>query len=99
MSTNPPVDYTPLATELVTSCAERNFTALAEVLARLDPERVDVAVFIRGDNAHINLVGAFRSISFPRFPELIVGTPDLDRIAQVLAEAARQTRPEKGIQK
>jgi hypothetical protein len=44
---------------------------------------------IRGTNAHLHFVGAFRSISFPRFPLLIVDPPNIARIAQVLAEAAR----------
>jgi hypothetical protein len=89
MGTPPPVDFTALAKRLVNSSAEKNFISLAEVLEQLDPDRVDVAVFIRGVNAHLNFVGAFRSISFPRFPKLIVDPPDIARIAQVLAEVAR----------
>ena len=89
MHTNSPIDFTALASRLVASCAERDFPAIAEVLTYLDPQRVDVAVFIRGNNAHLNFVGAFRSISFPRFPELIVDPPGIDRIAQVLAEVVR----------
>jgi hypothetical protein len=62
---------------------------VAEVLAYLNPQRVDVAVFIRGNNAHINFVGAFRSISFPRFPDVIASPPGIERIAQVLEEVIR----------
>jgi hypothetical protein len=62
---------------------------MAEVLKRIAPHRVDVALFIRGNNAHLSFVGAFRSISFPRFPQLIASPPDIARIAQVLAEVAR----------
>jgi hypothetical protein len=65
MATQPPLDFTALATKLVDSCAEKNFIAMSEVLGQLDPGRVDVAVFIRGTNAHLNFVGAFRSISSP----------------------------------
>jgi hypothetical protein len=65
MPANPPPDYIILAAELIRSCAQRDYPALAEVLKRIAPDRVDVAVFIRGNNAHINFVGAFRSISFP----------------------------------
>jgi hypothetical protein len=83
------MEFTALAAQLVTSCAERNFSAMAEVLAQLDPERVDVAVFIRGNNAHLNFVGAFRSINFPRFPEILASPPDINRIAQVLAEVLK----------
>jgi hypothetical protein len=89
MGTQPPLDFTVLATRLVNSSAEKNFISLAEVLELLDPDRVDVAVFVRGVNAHLNFVGAFRSISFPRVPQLIASPPDIARIAQVLAEAAR----------
>ena len=89
MATHPPVDFTALATELVNSCAEKDFIAMAEVLTYLDPDRVDVAVFIRGANAHLNFVGAFRSISVPGFPQVIAAPPDIDRIAQVLAEVSR----------
>jgi hypothetical protein len=94
MATQPPLDFTALATRLVNSSAEKNFISLAEVLEQLDPDRVDVAVFVRGDNAHLNFVGAFRSISFPRFPQIIAPQiiappPDIARIAQVLAEVAR----------
>jgi hypothetical protein len=89
MATQPPLDFTALATRLVNSCAEKNFISMAEVLEHLDPDRVDVAVFTRGTNAHLNFVGAFRSISFPRFPQLIASPPDIARIAQVLAEVAR----------
>ena len=46
MATNPPVDYTALATKLVSACAERDFISMAEVLAYLDPQRVDVSVYI-----------------------------------------------------
>jgi hypothetical protein len=89
VTTQPPLDFTALATRLVNSSAEKNFISLAEVLELLEPDRVDVAVFIRGVNAHLNFVGAFWSISFPRFPQLIVDPPNIARIAQVLAEAAR----------
>jgi hypothetical protein len=87
MGTQPPLDFTALAKRLVNSSAEKNYIALAEVLDQLDPDRVDVAVFIRGVNAHLHFVGAFRSISFPRFPQLIVDPPSIVRIAQVLEEA------------
>ena len=88
MGTQPPSDFTELATELIRASAEKDFLALAEILTYLDPQRVDVAVFIRGNNTHINFVGAFRSISFPRFPQVIAAPPDIARIAQVLAEGA-----------
>ena len=89
MATNPPVDYTLLAAELVNSCAAKDFLALAEILTYLDPTRIDVVVFIRGDNAYLNFTGAFRSISFPRFPQVIAAPSDITRIAQGLAEVAR----------
>jgi hypothetical protein len=89
VTTNPPLDYTALAGELILACSERDFSAMAGVLERLDPNRVDVALFIRGNNAHLNFIGAFRSISFPRFPELITSPPGIERIAQVLAEVVR----------
>jgi hypothetical protein len=87
MATQLPLDFTALATKLVRSSAEENYIAMAEVLEQLDPDRIDVAVFIRGVNAHLNFVGAFRSISFPRFPELLSSAPSVERIAQVLEEA------------
>jgi hypothetical protein len=90
MTTPPPADYTLLAAELINSCTAKDFPAMARVLERLDPQRVDVALFIRGNHAHINFVGAFRSISFPRFPHLIAPPPRLERIAQVLAEVIRE---------
>jgi hypothetical protein len=62
---------------------------VARVLTYLDPQHVDVAVFIRGNNAHINFVGAFRSISFPRVPDVIASPPGIERIGQVLAEVIR----------
>jgi hypothetical protein len=89
MATQLPLDFTALAERLVNSSAEENYIAMAEVLEQLDPDRIDVAVFIRGVNAHLNFVGAFRSISFPRFSEIIASPPNIARIAQVLAEAAR----------
>jgi hypothetical protein len=89
MSTPPPSDFTALATRLVNSSAEKNYIAMAEVLEQLDPDRVDVLVFIRGDNVHLNFVGSFWAISYPRFPELIVDPPNVARIAQVLEEAIR----------
>ena len=89
MATQPPVDFTEQAERLVRACAEKDFPAMAEVLERLDPDRVDVAVFIRGTNAHLNFVGAFRSISFPRFPQVIAPPPNIDRIAQILEEVIR----------
>jgi hypothetical protein len=88
MTTPPPSDFNELATELIRASAEKDFLALAETLTYLDPQCVDVAIFIRGNNAHINFVGAFRSISFPRFPHRLVSPPDIARIAQVLAEVA-----------
>ena len=89
MTTQPPLDLNELATELVRASAEKDFLAVAEVLTYLDPERVDVAVFIRGNNAHLNFVGSFRSIASPRFPEIIAAPPSISRIARVLAEVAR----------
>jgi hypothetical protein len=89
VSTKPPWDFTALAERLVNSSAEKDYISLAEVLEHLDPDRVDVAVFIRGNNAHLNFVGAFRSISFPRFPEIIASPPNIARIAQVLEEAIK----------
>jgi hypothetical protein len=89
MSTQPPADYTLLAAELVNSCAAKDFPAVARVLAYLNPQRVDVAVFIRGNNAHINFVGTFRSISFPGFPQVIAPPPSIERNGQVLAEVIR----------
>jgi hypothetical protein len=78
-----------LATELIRASAEKDFLALAEILTYLDPTRIDVAVFIRGNNAYINFAGAFSSISFPRFPTAIVPPPSVERIAQVLEEVIR----------
>jgi hypothetical protein len=75
--------------ELIRSCAQRDYPALAEVFKSIAPDRVDVALFIRGNNAHLSFVGAFRSISFPRFPGIIAAPPDIARIARVLAEVAR----------
>jgi hypothetical protein len=46
MATQPPLDFTALATRLVNSCAEKNFIAVAEVLEQLVPDRVDMAVFV-----------------------------------------------------
>jgi hypothetical protein len=89
MPTNPPPDYITLAAELVRACAQRDYPAMAEVLKLLDPPRVDVAVFIRGNNVHLNFVGAFRSISFPGFPQIIAAPPGIERIAQVLEEVIR----------
>jgi hypothetical protein len=89
MTTPPPLDFTALATRFVNSCAEKNFISMAEVLEHLDPDCVDVAVFIRGANAHLNFVRAFHSISFPGFPQVIDAPPDIARIAQMLEEVAR----------
>jgi hypothetical protein len=90
MATPPPSDFNELATELIRASAEKDFLALAEILTYLDPTRIDVVVFIRGNNAHINFVGAFRSISFPRFPQVIAPPPSIERIGQVLAEVIRE---------
>jgi hypothetical protein len=78
-----------LATELIRASAEKDLLALAEILTYLDPTRIDVVVFIRGNHVHLNFVGAFRSIVFPRFPHLIAPPPRLERIAQVLEEVIR----------
>jgi hypothetical protein len=90
MATQTPLDYIELATRLVNSSAEKDFLALAEILTYLSPQRVDVVVFIRGDNAYLNFTGAFRSISFPRFPQVIASPPSIERIGQVLAEVIRE---------
>ena len=74
MATNPPVDYTALATKLVRTSAERDFVAMAEVLTYLDPPRVDVFVYLHEGNAHLSLVGSYRSLLKPR---LITGVPHL----------------------
>ncbi|HZA23790.1 MAG TPA: hypothetical protein VFA32_14515 [Dehalococcoidia bacterium] len=81
MNTNPQIEYTELALRLVNACSQHDYMALAQVLECLDGDRVDVAVYIRGDNAHLNFVGGFRSISSPRFPEIIAAPPDIPRIA------------------
>jgi hypothetical protein len=89
MATNPPVDYTALATKLVRACAERDFTAIAEVLTYLDPARVDVFVYIHTPTTHLSLVGSYRSLYLPGDPHAIQREPSVSQIAQVLAEVSR----------
>ena len=89
MATNPPVNYTALAERLIRACAERDFLAVVEVLTYLDPARVDVFVYIHGANAHLIIVGGYRSLYVPEDPQAIQREPSVSRIAQVLAEVGR----------
>jgi hypothetical protein len=74
MATPPPSDFNELATELIRASAGKDFLALAEILTYLDPTRIDVVVFIRGANAYLNFVGAFRLTRFLKL-KLAVGFP------------------------
>ncbi|HZA25669.1 MAG TPA: hypothetical protein VFA32_24250 [Dehalococcoidia bacterium] len=84
-----PPDYTGLAQELVRASAEKDFPALAGVLAPLDPTRVDVMVMIHSPTTHLTIMGAYRSLSLPRDPQAIPGQPTIAEIAWVLEEVAR----------
>jgi hypothetical protein len=68
VATDPPVNFTALATELVRACAERDIFAVAEVLVYLDSERVDVFVYIHTPSAHLSLVGSYRGLCLPEDP-------------------------------
>jgi hypothetical protein len=88
MATPTPLDFTALAQELVRACAEKDFPALAEVLASLDPSRVDVMVMIHRASTHLTIRGTYRSLSLPQAPQAIPGPPSIAQIAQVLAEVS-----------
>ena len=89
MATNPPVDYNQLATELVRTCAERDVHAMAEVLEYLNPERVDVFVYIHTPAAHLSLVGSYRGLYLPEDPYGAQREPSISQVAQILEEVAR----------
>jgi hypothetical protein len=90
MATPPPVDFTAFATKLVRACAERDLFAVAEVLAYLTPERVDVFVYIHTPTAHLSLVGSYRSLYLPEDPHAIQREPSVAQIARVLAGVSRR---------
>ena len=89
MTTSPPADYNQLATELVRACAERDVHALAEVLEYLDPERVDIFVYIHTQTAHLRLMGNYRGLYRPAAPSGVQREPSMSQVAQVLEEVAR----------
>jgi hypothetical protein len=80
---------TQLAERLVRAASRRNFTVVAEVLAYLDPERVDVFVYIRSPNAHLSIIGSYRNLYVPRDSSAIPEPPTIAQIAQVLEEVAK----------
>jgi hypothetical protein len=85
----PPPDYTELAELLVRTASRKNFPALAEVLAYLDPTRVDVMVMIHSASALLTIMGDYRALSLPQDPQAIPGPPSIAQIAQVPAEVGR----------
>jgi hypothetical protein len=85
----PPPDYTELAELLVRTASRKNFPAMAEVLAYLDPTRVDVMVMIHSPTAHLTIMGNYRSLSLPQAPQAIPGPPSIAQIARVLEEVTR----------
>jgi hypothetical protein len=89
MSTQPPVNFTELATKLVRACAEQDLLAMAEVLEHLDPERVDVFVYIHTPSAHLSLVGSYQGLYLPKDPYAIQRWPSISQIAPILEEVAR----------
>ena len=89
MGTQPPSDFTELATELIRASAEKDFPAVAEVLVYPDPERVDVFVYIHTPAAHLSLVGSYRGLYLPDDPYGAQREPSVSQIAQILEEVAR----------
>jgi hypothetical protein len=89
MATNPPLDYTELAQLLVRSASRKNFPALGEILAQLDPTRVDVMVMIHSASTHLTILGDYRAVALPGDPGAILGPPTIAQIAQVLEDVAR----------
>ncbi|HZA22338.1 MAG TPA: hypothetical protein VFA32_07000, partial [Dehalococcoidia bacterium] len=83
------VDFTALATKLVTACTEQDLISIAEVLVYLDLERVDVFVYIHTPSAHLSIVGSYRSLYLPEDPHAIQREPGMEQIARVLAEVGR----------
>ena len=77
MSTNPPVDFTELAELLVRAAARRNYPVVGEVLGYLDPDRVDIFVYIHGANAHMSIIGAYRNLYLPSAPRAIQPEPGI----------------------
>jgi hypothetical protein len=63
---------------------------MAEVLTYLDPARVDVFVYIHGANAHLSIVGGYRSLYLPEDPHAIQREPSVSQIARVLAGVSRR---------
>jgi hypothetical protein len=62
---------------------------VAEVLAYLDPQRVDVFVYIDTLSAHLSLVGAYRGLYLPEDRYGTQREPSVSQIAQILEEVAR----------
>lgn len=89
MPTNPPVDYIELATRLVIACERQDVHTIAEVLEHLDPEPVDVFVYIHTPSAHLSLVGSYRGLYLPDDPYGVQAEPSIEQVALILAEVAK----------
>jgi hypothetical protein len=90
MSANPQVDFNALATRLVLSCAGRDIHTIASVMDYLDPEQVDVFIYVHTPAAHLSLVGSYRSLYLPDDPYGVQAEPSIEQIVDILAEGAKR---------
>jgi hypothetical protein len=93
-SAQPPDSLHPfreLARALRDAALDRDYPALGQLLAEhLQPELVDVLVYIRPAIGHITLVGRFIHLWSPPDPNVIGREPTLEEMAVVLRAAARR---------
>jgi hypothetical protein len=89
VTTIPQVDFTALVTRLVIACAEQDVHVIAEVLEYLDPEPVDVFIYVHTPAAHLSLVGTYRGLYLPYEPYAVQAEPTVAQVAQILKEVAK----------
>jgi hypothetical protein len=94
MVTQPPEDniqlFRTLAQEMRETAARRAYGQLGLLISSyLNPDMVDLMVYVRTPLGHLTIVGAYAQLWSPSAPEVLAREPTLEEMAVVLQAAAR----------
>jgi hypothetical protein len=94
MATQPPDDLSPfiqLAQDLREASATRDYTNVGRLVTEnLQPDQVDIIVYIRTPLGHLTIVGSYIQQWSPMAPDRLNYEPSLNDMAVILRAAARR---------